>query len=178
MQFEIDHAIEVLSSTPAVLSALLRDKSVAWLSSKKTPESFSPVDVVGHLILADQTDWMPRVQIIFENRGKDPRDHRPFDPFDRFAFYPLIEGKSITELLEDFARTRHESLQSLRALHLEEPELSLLGLHPELGPVTLRNLLATWVVHDLGHISQIVKAMSSAYSEAVGPWRAYLSVLK
>jgi hypothetical protein len=177
MQFEINQAMEVLSGTPAVLSALLRDKSSAWLSSQKTPEAFSPIDVVGHLILADQTDWVPRIQMILENRNKGPRDHRPFEPFDRFAFQPLIEGKSIAELLEDFARVRHESLQSLQALHLEESELSLPGLHPELGPVTLRNLLATWVVHDLGHISQIVKAMSSAYSEAVGPWRAYLSVL-
>jgi hypothetical protein len=177
MQFEIDQAIEVLSSTPAVLSALLRDKSSSWLNSKKTPESFSPVDVVGHLILADQTDWMPRVQIILENQGKDPDDLRPFDPFDRFAFQPLIEGKSIAEILDDFARARHQSLQSLQTFDLQESQLSLPGLHPELGPVTLRNLLATWVVHDLGHISQIVKAMSSAYSEAVGPWRTYLSVL-
>jgi hypothetical protein len=177
MQFEIDQAIEVLSGTPAVLNALLRDKSAAWLSNKKTPESFTPIDVVGHLTLADQTDWMPRVQIILENRDKDHRDLRPFDPFDRFAFQPLIEGKSIAQILDDFARVRNESLQSLRALELKEPELNLPGLHPELGPVTLSNLLATWVVHDLGHISQIVKAMSSAYSEAVGPWRAYLSVL-
>jgi hypothetical protein len=172
MQFEMNHAIEILSGTPGVLSALLRDKSVAWLNSKKTPESFSPIDVIGHLILADKTDWMPRVQMIL-NRG----DTRPFEPFDRFAFQPLIEGKTIADLLDDFAEVRQDSLQTLHALDMQEHHLNLPGLHPDLGTVTLSNLLATWVVHDLGHISQIVKAMSSAYSEAVGPWRAYLSVL-
>jgi len=172
MQFEMSQAIEVLAGTPGVLNALLRDKSAAWLNSRKTPEAFSPIDVVGHLILADKTDWMPRVATIL-----DHRDTRPFDPFDRFAFQPLMEGKSIAELLDDFSEVRRQSLQTLSALHLGEHELDLRGLHPDLGAVTLGNLLATWVVHDLGHISQIVKAMSSAYSDAVGPWRAYLSIL-
>jgi hypothetical protein len=178
MQFEMNQAMEVLSGSPGVLNALLRNKSASWLKNKRTPESFSPIDVVGHLILADQTDWMPRVQIILENRDKDRRDQRPFEPFDRFAFQPLIEGKSIADLLDDFAEGRRDSLRTLRGLDLQEQQLDLPGLHPDLGKVTLSNLLATWVVHDLGHISQIVKAMSSAYSEAVGPWRTYLSILR
>jgi hypothetical protein len=173
MQFEMSQAIEVLAGTPGVLSALLRDKSAAWLDSRQTPDAFSPIDVVGHLILADKTDWMPRVAIILKHR-----DTRPFEPFDRFAFQPLIEGKSIGELLDDFAEVRRQSLHSLSALHLGDQQLDLPGLHPDLGRVTLSNLLATWVVHDLGHISQIAKAMSSLYSEAVGPWRTYLSILK
>jgi hypothetical protein len=172
MQFELNQAIEVLAGTPGVLNSLLREKSAAWLSSRKTPEAFSPIDVVGHLILADKTDWMPRVRMILEHR-----DTRPFDPFDRFAFQPLIEGKSIAELLDGFVMVRRESLQALADLNLGERELDLPGLHPDLGAVTLSNLLATWVMHDLGHISQIVKAMSNAYGEAVGPWRAYLSIL-
>jgi hypothetical protein len=173
MEFELNQALEVLSGTPAVLTALLRDKSEPWLTSRKAPESFSPIDVVGHLILADQTDWMPRVQTILAHR-----DTRPFDPFDRFAFQPLIQGRPITELLDDFASIRHRSLQTLKNLGLEKGHFELPGLHPDLGLVTLGNLLATWVVHDLGHISQITKAMASAYAEAVGPWSAYLSVLK
>jgi hypothetical protein len=173
MQIELSQAVEVLSTTPRVLDALLRDKSHLWLNARKTPESFSPIDVVGHLILADKTDWMLRVQMIL-----DHGDTQPFEPFDRFAFQDLIAGKSIAALLDDFAAARRESLHTLTTLNLKEHQFDLPGLHPDLGPVTLGNLLATWVVHDLGHISQIVKAMSSAYTEAVGPWRAYLSILK
>jgi len=172
MQIEMSQTIEVLAGTPGVLNALLRDKSAAWLNSRKTAEAFSPIDVVGHLILADKTDWMPRVQMILDHRNT-----RPFEPFDRFAFQPLIAGRSIATLLDDFAEVRLQSLQTLSTLHLREEELDLPGLHPDLGPVTLGNLLATWVVHDLGHISQIAKAMSSDYAEAVGPWRAFLSIL-
>jgi hypothetical protein len=173
MQFKLNQAFEVLAGTPGVLDALLRRKSAEWLNSKKTADAFSPIDVVGHLILADKTDWMPRVRMIL-----DHGDTRPFDPFDRFAFQPLIEGKSIAELLDDFAQVRRESLQTLADLDLAQRQFDLRGLHPDLGAVTLGNLLSTWVVHDLGHISQIVKAMASAYGEAVGPWRAYLSILK
>ena len=178
MPIEMSQALEVLSTTPGVLSALLRDKSSFWLNARKTPESFSPIDVVGHLILTDKTDWMPRVHTILENRDTDHREMQPFEPFDRFAFQSLIAGTSIAALLDDFAAARRESLQLLGALNLGELELDLPGLHPDLGPVTLSNLLATWVVHDLGHISQIVKAMSSTYIESVGHWRAYLSILK
>jgi hypothetical protein len=172
MQFQLDQSIEVLAHTPSVLDALLRGKSSAWLNCRKSPEAFSPVDVVGHLMLADETDWLPRVRMILAGHT-----HTPFEPFDRFDFQRLIAGKSIESLLNDFATLRSQSLQTLTSLQITEEQLDLPGTHPELGPVTLRNLLATWVVHDLGHIQQIVKTMSNEYREAVGPWRAYLSIL-
>ena len=172
MQFELDQSREVLSQTPAVFSALLKGKSVEWLQARKTPDAFSAIDVLGHLMHAEMTDWMPRVHLILENR-----DAKPFDPFDRFAFQPLIEGRSLGELLAEFARLRQQSLDDLDRLDIGEVELDLPGLHPALGPVTLRNLLATWVVHDLGHIAQVVKTMANEYRDAVGPWRAYTTIL-
>ena len=172
MQFQLDQSIEVLASTPSVLDALLRGKSPQWLHSKKSPDAFSPIDVIGHLMLADETDWLPRARMILEGHA-----HTPFDPFDRFDFQRLIAGKSIEALLDDFATLRRQSLQTLTSFNLTEEQLDLPGTHPEFGPVTLRNLLATWVVHDLGHIQQIVKTMSNEYREAVGPWQAYLSIL-
>jgi len=173
MQFQVAQAIEVLAQTPAVIDALLRGKSAAWLNCRKTPESFSPLDVIGHLMHGELTDWIPRVRIIL-----DHHDKKAFDPFDRFAFKDLIAGKPLEQLLDEFAELRRQSLQSLRDLSIGERQLELRGMHPELGPVTLGNLLATWVVHDLGHIAQVVKIMSSEYRDAVGPWRAYLSVLE
>jgi len=172
MQFQVAQAIEVLAQTPSVIDALLRGKSTEWLNCRKTPESFSPRDVIGHLMHGELTDWIPRVRIIL-----DQQDNKTFDPFDRFGFQHMIAGKPLEQLLDEFAELRRHSLQSLRDLSIGERQLELHGMHPELGPVTLGNLLATWVVHDLGHIAQIVKIMSSEYRDAVGPWRAYLTIL-
>jgi DinB superfamily len=172
MQFQLDQSIEVLASTPSVLDGLLRGKSPQWLHCKKSPEAFSPVDVLGHLMLADETDWMPRARLILEGHAQTP-----FAPFDRFDFQRLIAGKSVDTLLDEFAALRAQSLRTLTSLRITEAKLDLPGTHPEFGPVTLRQLLATWVVHDLNHIQQIVKTMSNEYREAVGPWQAYLSIL-
>jgi len=172
MQFHLDEGIEVLTQTPDVLSALLRGKSAAWLKARKTPESFSPLDVLGHLMHGEITDWIPRVRMILEHRGT-----MQFEPFDRFGFRSLIAGKSAAELLDEFAELRRQSLASLRELGVRDEQLVLPGKHPELGAVTLGNLIATWVVHDLGHIAQIVKTMAGEYREAVGPWRAYTTIL-
>ena len=172
MNFEINQAMEVLSQTPGVLDALLRHKSAAWLNCRKSPDAFSALDVIGHLMHAELIDWIPRVRTILEHG-----DTKPFDPFDRFAFQPLIAGKSVDELLDEFADLRRQSLETLRGLNISEPQLALVGKHPELGAVTLRNLLATWVVHDLGHLTQIQKTMANEYRDAVGPWRAYLTIL-
>jgi hypothetical protein len=172
MQFQLDQSIEVLAHTPSVLDALLRGKSPGWLNCRKSPDAFSPIDVVGHLMLADETDWLPRVRMILAGHT-----HTPFEPFDRFDFQRLIAGKSIESLLNDFATLRSQSIQTLTSLQITEEQLDLPGTHPEFGPVTLRELLATWVVHDLNHIQQIVKTMSNEYREAVGPWHAYLSIL-
>lgn len=172
MEFRLDQAIEVLAQTPSVMNALLREKSNAWLNSREAPGSFSPLDVIGHLMLADTTDWIPRVRMIL-----DSQEAQPFHPFDRFAFKALIAGKPPQQLLDEFAELRRRNIQTIVYLDIGEPQLGLRGLHPELGRVTLSQLLATWVVHDLGHIAQIMKAMSSQYRDAVGPWRQYLSIL-
>jgi hypothetical protein len=172
MEFQLDQAREVLSTTPDVLDAMLRGKSDVWLHCRKTAEAFSPADVVGHLSHGERTNWMPRAEAILQHQ-----DTRAFDGFDRFAFRPLIEHKSIEELLDEFAALRRQSLVRLHSLQLTDEQLSLPGKHPDLGAVTLSHLLATWVVHDLGHISQIVKAMAHEYRDAVGPWRAYTTIL-
>ena len=173
MEFKLDEAVEVLERTPEVMNALLRGRSNVWLHCRKSPESFSPLDVIGHLIHADLTDWIPRARQILDGDGE-----RAFDPFDRFDFKALIAGKTVEMLLDEFAMARGESLLTLRGFGIGARRFEMRGTHPELGAVTLRNLLATWVVHDLGHIAQVVKTMSSAYGEAVGPWRAYLSILQ
>jgi hypothetical protein len=172
MQFQLTEALEVLTQTPDVLSSLLRNKSAAWLNARKTPDSFSAIDVLGHLMFAEQTDWMPRVHIIL-----DHQDARPFEPFDRFGFQSLITGKTIDELLNEFAELRRQGLDDLRDLNLTASQLALPGRHPEFGPVTLSELLAAWVVHDLGHIAQIVKTMACEYRDEVGPWYAYTTIL-
>lgn len=172
MQFHLEEALEVLTQTPSVLSALLRGKSAAWLNCRRSPEAFSPVDVLGHLMHGELTDWIPRARIILDYQEK-----RTFDPFDRFAFQPLIAGKSADELLDEFAALRSRSLQALRDLGVGEQHFNLPGMHPELGPVTMGNHLANWAVHDLGHIAQIVKTMACEYRDAVGAWRAYTTIL-
>lgn len=172
MEFHVEEGIEVLAQTPAVLSALLRGKSAAWLNARKTAEAFSPIDVLGHLIYGELTDWIPRSRMILEHG-----DARAFEPFDRFGFGEIVAGKSVYELLDQFARLRGESLRVLGELGVREADLELKGRHPEFGDVTLGNLLATWVVHDLGHIAQIVRTMAGEYREAVGPWRAYTTIL-
>jgi DinB superfamily len=169
MQFRLKQGIEVLTQTPAVLSALLQGKSDAWLNAKIAPDAFSPLDVLGHLIHGEITDWIPRVHLIL-----DHQDKQLFEPFDRFGFKA---GKSVDELLREFATLRRQGLNTLRELDLTEQQLTLPGRHPEFGIVTMSELLATWVVHDLGHISQIVKTMACEYREAVGPWRAYTTIL-
>ena len=172
MDFQMDEALEVLTGTPAVLHSLLGGKSSVWLDCRKSPEAFSPRDVVGHLMHAELTDWIPRVKTILESS-----DSKAFDPFDRFDFQHLLAGKNMDALLTEFKALRRQSLDTLASLKIDADKLARPGLHPDLGPVTVGNLLSTWVVHDLGHISQIVKAMAGNYREAVGPWRAYCTIL-
>ena len=172
MRFVMEEAVEVLSATPAVFRALLKGKSENWLRARKAPDAFSAIDVVGHLMHAELTDWIPRVRILLATQ-----DQVAFEPFDRFGFGHLVEDKSLGEILDEFARLRKQSLAALEAMAIEDGQLDLPGRHPEFGPVTLRNLLATWVVHDLGHIAQVVNTMALQYREAVGPWQAYTTIL-
>jgi hypothetical protein len=172
MQFQLTHALEVLERTPATFRALLDGLTDAWTSPNEGPDTFSAFDNVGHLIHGERTDWIPRARIILAQGA-----NRRFEPFDRFAQYRESQGKSVTDLLDDFARLRADNLATLREWRLSEKELALEGEHPELGPVTLRQLLAAWVAHDLGHVAQTARVLAKQYRDAVGPWRAYLPVL-
>ena len=169
---ELESAIQILARTPAALDAWLRHLPDAWTRVDEGPDTFSAFDVVGHLIHGERTDWIPRLARMLEHG-----EAVPFDPFDRFAQFLASEGKSLNALLDEFALQRERSLAYLRTLHLTDEQLLVRGKHPELGSVTVAQLLATWVVHDLGHIAQIGRVMSKRYSDAVGPWKAYLPVL-
>jgi hypothetical protein len=145
----------------------------SWLVHNEGPETWSPYDIIGHLIHGEETDWIPRAKIILEHG-----ETRPFEPFDRVAMFEKSKRKSIAELLDTFARLRAENLRELAQWNLTPELLEKRGMHPELGVVTLKQLLATWVVHDLGHIRQVVRVMAKQYGEEVGAWKAYLSILE
>lgn len=169
---QIGEAAAILERTPGTLRALLAGLPEAWLEADEGPETFSPMDVLGHLIHGEETDWIPRIEIILEHG-----ESRPFTPFDRFAFRERCRGWSNARLLDRFEALRAENLQRLGALELGAKALDRTGTHPALGRVTLGQLVAAWVVHDLGHIKQIVRTMAKRYHDDVGPWREYLSIL-
>lgn len=173
MDYRFDDALAVLRRTPVALEALLRDLPASWTHGTEGPGSWSPFDVVGHLIHGERTDWVPRIEHILRHG-----DAVPFPPFDREAMFAASKGRSLAELLETFRRLRTESLERLASLGLGEADLTRRGRHPEFGVVTMEQHLATWVAHDLDHVGQIVRVMARQYFEAVGPWRAYLSILK
>jgi hypothetical protein len=172
MEFQLEEARQILSRTPQTLNSLLRPLSNSWLQHNEGPETWSPFDVVGHLIHGEETDWIPRAKIILAH-GED----RPFEPFDRFAMLEKSRGKALSELLDTFTQLRASNLRELDEMNLTAAALEKKGRHPELGAVTLKQLLATWVVHDLGHIAQVVRVMAKQYRGEVGPWQQYLPVL-
>ena len=172
MDFDLRTGIEVLGRTPHTLTAMLAGLSTAWTGATEGPDTWSPYVVVGHLIQGDRTDWIPRARLILE-QGPDRR----FTPFDRFAQLRESQGKSLETLCAEFSRLRTENLRTLAGWQLGEDQLSLDGVHPALGPVTLRQLLAAWVAHDLGHMSQVARVMAKQYRDAVGPFREYLTVM-
>ncbi len=173
MDFQLDRTVEVLRSTPATLRALLGDVSDPWIRCDEGPDTWSPYDIVGHLIHGEKTDWIGRMRIILEEG-----ELRTFTPFDRSAQFKDSQGKTLAGLLDTFEAMREENLRTLEGMNLTPEQMELTGTHPELGQVTLRQLLATWTVHDLGHIAQITRVMAKGYTDQVGPWGAYLSVLK
>jgi len=168
-----DECLSVLKRTPAVLDALLRDLPEAWTAATEGPGTWSPYIVIGHLIHAERVDWMPRLAIILEY-GQS----RPFESFDREAQFRESHGKSLSSLLDEFGALRRGNLARLRALNLQPEQFELRGMHPALGPVTVRQLLATWTTHDLAHILQVSRVMAKRFKQEVGPWAEYLSVLK
>lgn len=172
MRFDLALSIDVLRRTPATLTALLEGVSGSWARANEGPETFSPFDVVGHLIDGEETDWMTRARLILA-RGPSVR----FEPYDRFRHYQRNVGRTLPALLTEFATLRTANLAELAGWRLTEEQLGLPGEHPTLGPVTLRQLLAGWVVHDLGHVAQVARVMAKQYKEEVGPWVPFLPVL-
>jgi hypothetical protein len=182
-EFTLSETIALLTRTPATLNALLRGMPDIWTRSNEGRtndghsgegnETWTAFDILGHLIVGERTDWMPRTRIILEHG-----EARSFDPFDRFAQVKESEGKSLDQLLDEFAHLRQENLDALQKLNLQPQALARRGTHPELGVVTLSQLLATWAVHDLTHLHQLSRVLAHQYRDAVGPWSAYLGVLK
>jgi hypothetical protein len=172
VSFDLQEGIAVLERTPAALRGLLVGLPGSWITADEGPETFTPFDNVAHLIHGERTDWIPRTRIILA-QGTDRR----FAPFDMGGHVEESRGKTMDQLLDEFADLRQENLDTLRGWALTERELALEGEHPEFGRVTLEHLLATWVAHDLGHIAQTARVMAKRYRSAVGPWRTYLPVL-
>jgi hypothetical protein len=173
MKFQIEQAVEILSQTPATVKSLLENLSDDWIRNTVNPQNWSPFDIVGHLIHGEETDWIPRSEVIL-GQG----ENLMFEPFDRFAQFEKTKGETLNDLIEIFAVSRAKNLETLRAMNLTEEKLKLKGIHPELGEVTLEQLLATWVVHDLNHIKQIVTVLAYKYADNVGAWKEYLSILQ
>jgi hypothetical protein len=173
MEHSLDHTIALLDRTPAALDALLRDLPEEWTLRNEGENTWTVYDVVGHLIYADRADWMPRARRILEFG-----ETKPFDPFDRQGHLRECEGKSLTQLLDEFKDVRHERLNELRGMNLAHSDLRLRGRHPALGVVTLSELLATWAAHDMTHLHQISRVIAHQYRESVGPFGEYLGVLQ
>jgi hypothetical protein len=172
MSFDLPETLDLLERTPPVLDRLLRGTSRAWHAINEGGDTWSAIDVLGHLVHGEETDWVPRARIILEHG-----DARPFEPFDRLAQLTRFAGWSLERLLDRFAEVRQANVKTVRSWSLTEAQLALPGRHPALGPVTLRELLATWAVHDLNHLAQIERVLAKRYAEEVGPWREYLSIL-
>jgi len=172
MEFNLNRSLEILSSTPAVMQKMLGGLSNEWLFGNEGKDTWSPHTVIGHLIYADETNWMARARKILSDT-----DNR-FEPFNRLKQFELYNDRDIHELLAKFSNVREESLKQLRSIELNEKTLSRKGIHPDFGEVTLSQLLSTWTVHDLDHINQISRVMAKQYNDAVGPWKSYLGILK
>lgn len=172
MKYDLGKSIGVLQSTPAVLRSLLEGQHADWLMNNEGPDTFSPYDVVGHLVHGEKTDWTARIKMILEHATT-----KTFEKYDRFAMYEESKGKTINHLLDEFENLREHNINWLRSLSLTTTDFEKKGLHPVLGEVTLENLLATWVVHDLTHIAQISRVMAKQYKEEIGPWTEFFRLL-
>jgi len=171
--FSLPETSALLARTPPTLNTLLRGLPSRWVAANEGPDSWSAFDIVGHLVIGERTDWMPRARLILEHG-----ETIPFDPFDRFAQKKECRGKSLEELLDEFATLRAQNLAALEALRLGPADLAKKGTHQRLGSVTLAQLLATWAAHDLTHLHQLSRVMAHQYREAVGPWTAFLGVMR
>ena len=172
MRLSVESVIGVLERTPSSLRGLLKDLPEELARGDEGEDSWSPFDIVGHLVQGERTDWIPRVRLILEHG-----ESREFTPFDRFAHFEASRGKSLEDLLAEFESLRSENLAVLTAMDLQPSDFQRRGRHPDIGVVTLGQLLGAWTVHDLGHIAQIARVMAKQFGDKVGPWRAYLPVL-
>ena len=173
MEFSLEKSIEILERTPNVLESYLNHISPEWLHNNEGEDTWSPYEVVGHLVFGEKTDWLVRIKLILSES-----ENKLFEPFDRFAQINEGSDKSINELLTEFKTLRQDNLNELNALKITEQDFNRKGIHPEFGEVTLLQLISTWVVHDLGHIAQISRVMAKQYKTEVGPWIDYLGILK
>jgi DinB superfamily len=172
MHFNLNKSIEILERTPSTLEQLLQDVSDEWTLSNEGADTFSPFDVLGHLIHGEKTDWIPRLEIILSNKAD-----KNFSPYDRYAQFDESKGKTTNQLLEEFKQLRQKNIAILKLKNLKEKDFSKTGIHPKFGTVTLSQLIATWTVHDLSHIAQISRVMCKQYKDEVGPWIEYLGIL-
>ena len=172
MDFSLNKVFEILDWTPKVLNSMLSEISEDWLNGDEGPDTFSPYDVVGHLLHGEKTDYIARANLILHDGTATP-----FEPFDRFAQYKESKGKTIRELLDQFAEVRNQNLNYIKSLNLTESDLNKKGMHPVLGEVTLKQLLTTWSVHDLTHIAQIARVMAKQYKNEIGPWVQFMRIL-
>lgn len=172
MEFNLSKSIEVLERTPDALNSMLKNISADWTSNNEGGETWSPFDVVGHLIHGEKTDWITRMEIILSNQS-----NKTFKPFDRFAHFEESKGKSLRQLLDEFKMLREKNIEILKSKNITSNDLTKTGIHPELGVVTLGQLFATWTVSDLSHIAQIARVMAKQYKEETGAWINYLPIL-
>jgi len=172
MKYSIDKALEIIERTPVILNVYLKNLSDEWILCNEGGETWSAFDVVGHLIHGEKTDWVPRLKLVLNDS-----ENKTFEPYDRFAQFEESKGKTMKQLLNEFSELRLQNVAFLKSLNITESDFDKKAIHPSLGEVTLNNLLATWVAHDLGHINQISRVMAKQYKREVGPWVEYLSVL-
>lgn len=172
MKYDLDKSYEILDRTPVVLKTLLQGLPDDWILNNEGPDTFSPYDVVGHLIHGEKTDWPDRIKMILEHGTS-----QPFIPYDRFAMFNESKGKTLTQLLDEFDILRQKNIQWFKSLNLNEADLDKKGTHPTFGEVTLRQLLSTWVVHDLTHLAQVTRVMAKQYKEETGPWAEFFRIL-
>lgn len=173
MTFSAHEAVPLLARTPALLNSWLRHLPACWIEQNEGPSTWSAFDIVGHLIHGERTDWIPRAELIL---GETADKH--FVPFDRFAQFEASKGRTLPQLLDTFAQLRAQNIERLQQFELSEAEMAKTGIHPEFGEVTLGQLLATWVAHDMSHIAQLARVMAHQYKDAAGPWKAYLGILQ
>ncbi|GAA3600862.1 DinB family protein [Flavivirga amylovorans] len=172
MTYNLEQALEVLERTPDTLNVLLSNLSDEWIYNNEGDNTWSVFDIIGHLIHGEKTDWIIRTHIVLSNS-----DNKTFESFDRFAQFENSKGKTLQQLLKEFLELRAKNLKALKELQITESQLKMKATHPELGEITLKELLASWVTHDLGHIAQIARVMAKQYKEEVGPWIAYMPIL-